>query len=117
MQVPCVHLPADVDLGDIHPWAATLESAIELTSEGKTSAFLYFVENANQLKAIRDDLKSAYQAKVAFWLCFPRKPFFGTDLSSEKSLKLMKKAGMKGRREEVLDQRWVGIYFAKRKTK
>lgn len=116
-QVPCVHLPAEVDLGDIHPWAATLESAIEMTSEGKISAFLYFVENASQLKSIRDDLKTAYKAKVAFWLCFPRKPFFGTDLSSEKSLKLMKKAGMKGRREEILDQRWVGIYFAKRKTK
>ena len=117
IQVPCVHLPAEVDLGDIHPWAASLEAAIELTSEGKSAAFLYFVENASQLKSIRDDLRTAYKHKVSFWLCFPRKPFFGTDLSSEKSLKLMKKAGMKGRREEMLDQRWACIYFAKRKTK
>lgn len=116
-QVPCVHLPAEADLGDIHPWAASLESAIELAKEGKASAFLYFVENASQIKSVRDDLKTAYKDKLTFWLCYPRKPYFGTDLSSEKSLKLMKKAGMKGRREEILDERWACIYFAKRKTK
>lgn len=116
-QVPCVHLPAEVDLGGIHPWAASLEAAIELASEGKSSAFLYFVENASHLKGARDDLKSAYKDKVAFWLCYPRKPFCGTDLSSDKVLKLMKKAGMKGRQEELVDERWACIQFSKRKTK
>jgi len=117
IQVPCVHLPAEVDLQDIHPWAASLGAAIELASEGKSSAFLYFVENASQIKSVRDDLKTAYKDKVAFWLCYPLKPFFGTDLYGEKVLKLMKKSGMKGRREEILDERWACIYFAKRKAK
>lgn len=117
IQVPCVQLPAEVDLQDIHPWAASLESAIELASEGKSAAFLYFVENASQIKSVRDDLKTAYKDKVAFWLCYPLKPFFGTDLYGEKVLKLMKKSGMKGRREEILDERWACIYFAKRKAK
>lgn len=117
IQVPCVHLPAEVDLADIHPWAASLEAAMELASEGKSAAFLYFVENASQLKGAREDLKIAYKGKVDFWLCYPRKPFFGTDLSSEKVLKLMKKSGMKGRSEEIVDDRWACIRFSKRKAK
>ena len=50
IQVPCVNLPADVDLGDIHPWAASLEAAADLVAEGKSSALLYFVENSAQLE-------------------------------------------------------------------
>ena len=117
IQVPCVNLPAEVQLDDIHPWAASLSSAMELVREGKSAAFLYFVENATQLKGVRDELKAARKQKIDFWICYPRKPFFGTDLSSEKVLKIMKKVGLKGRAEEVLDDRWACIYFASRKTK
>ena len=117
IQVPCVNLPADVDLGDIHPWAVSLHSAVELVSEGKSEAFLYFVENSSQLKSVRDELKIARKQKLDFWICYPRKPFFGTDLSSEKTLKLAKKVGLKGRAEEVIDDRWSCIYFSSRKTK
>ena len=112
-----MNLPAEVQLDDIHPWAASLSSAMELVSEGKSAAFLYFVENSDQLKGVRDELKVARKQKIDFWICYPRKPFFGTDLSSEKVLKLMKKVGLKGRAEEVLDDRWACIYFASRKTK
>ena len=117
IQVPCVNLPAEVQLDDIHPWAASLSSAMELVSEGKSAAFLYFVENATQLKGVRDELKAARKQKIDFWICYPRKPFFGTDLSSEKVLKLTKKVGLKHRAEEVLDDRWACTYFASRKTK
>jgi hypothetical protein len=117
IQVPCVNLPAEVDLGDIHPWAASLSSAIEMVSEGKSAAFLYFVENSAQLKSVREDLKAARKQKVDFWICFPLKPFFGTDLSSDKTLKLTRKVGLKGRAEQVIDDRWSGIYFSGRKAK
>lgn len=116
-QVPCVNLPAEVDLGDIHPWAASVEAASELVSEGKSAAFLYFVENANQLKNVRDDLRIAFKNKVSFWIIYPQKPFFGTDLSAEKVLKHMKKVGLKGRNQEIVDDRWACIYFSKRKAK
>jgi hypothetical protein len=117
IQVPCVNLPAEVDLGDIHPWAASLSSAVELVGEGKSAAFLYFVENSTQLKSVRDELKAARKQKIDFWICYPQKPFFGTDLSSEKTLKLTKKVGLKGRVEEVIDDRWSAIYYTGRKAK
>ena len=117
IQVPCVNLPAEAQLDDIHPWAASLSSAMELVSEGKSGAFLYFVENSDQLKSVRVELKAARKQKIAFWICYPRKPFFGTDLSSEKVLKLAKKVGLRGRAEEVIDDRWSCIYFSSRKTK
>ena len=117
IQVPCVNLPAEVQLDDIHPWAASLSSALELVGAGKSGGFLYFVENSDQLESVRVELKAARKQKIDFWICYPRKPFFGTDLSSEKVLKLAKKVGLRGRAEEVLDDRWSGIYFSSRKTK
>ena len=117
IQVPCVHLPAEVDLGDIHPWAASLDSAIELVREGKSPSFLVFVENSENLKSVRDDLKVAWKEKIDFWIAYPKKPFFGTDLSSQRALKLMKKVGAKGKREEVVDETWSAIYFRRGKVK
>jgi hypothetical protein len=117
IQVPCVNLPAEVDLGDIHPWAASLPAAVELVGEGKSAAFLFFVENSTQLKNVRDELKAVRKQKIDFWICYPRKPFFGTDLSSEKTLKLTKKVGLKGRAEEAIDDRWSAIHFTGRKAK
>jgi hypothetical protein len=32
-------------------------------------------------------------------------------------MKLAKKVGLKGRAEEVIDERWSAFYFASRKTK
>ena len=37
VQVPCVNLAADVDLDDIHPWAADLDTAQKMVSEGTRS--------------------------------------------------------------------------------
>ena len=117
IQVPCVNLPVEVDLDDIHPWAVSLASAIELVSEGKSASFLYFVENSAQLKSVRDDLKAARKQKIDFWVCYLHKPFFGTDLSSDKVFRITKKVGLKGRAEEEVDHIWSAIYFSGRKTK
>ena len=50
VQVPCVNLAADVDLDDIHPWAADLDTAQKMVSEGTAPSLFYFVENAKQLE-------------------------------------------------------------------
>ena len=52
VQVPCVNLAADVDLDDIHPWAADLDTAQKMVSEGTAPSLFYFVENAKQLELL-----------------------------------------------------------------
>ena len=112
-----MNLPAEANLGDVHPWAASLKAAAELVAEGKAPAFLCFVENSAQLKSIRKDLKAIRKQKIDFWIAYPQKPYLGTDLSSEKVHKLTHKVGLKGRVEEVIGIQWSAIYFARRKAK
>lgn len=94
-----------------------MDSAMDLVQEGKSSSFLFFVESSENLKSVRDDLKVAWKMKIDFWILYPKKPCFGTDLSSERTLKLMKKVGVKGKREEVVDETWIAIYFKRGKIK
>ena len=111
IQVPCVNLPADVDLGDIHPWAASLEAAAELVAEGKSSALLYFVENSAQLEKAATDLKMLWDRKLTFWVFYPKKPHLGTDLSRDMTWKIMRQAGVQGTRQVGIDQNWSCLYF------
>lgn len=111
IQVPCVNLPADVNLDDIHPWAASLSSAAELVSEGKSAALLYFVENSAELEAATLDLAKLWESKVTFWVFYPKKPHLGTDLSRDVTWKIMKKAGMAGTRQVGIDDKWSCLYF------
>lgn len=69
------------------------------------------------MKRVRDELKVAWQKRIDFWIVYPKRPFFGTDLSSERTLKLMKKVGAKGKAEEVVDETWIAIYFRRGKIK
>lgn len=110
-QVPCVNLPADVDLGDIHPWAASLSAAIDLVQEGKSSAFLYFVENSKDLEKATSDLTQAWQKRVTFWIFYPKKPHLATDLSRDVTWKIMKQAGFQGTRQVGIDSNWSCMYF------
>ncbi|MEY4409819.1 MAG: hypothetical protein RLZ99_292 [Actinomycetota bacterium] len=116
-QVPCVNLPMDVDLGDVHPWAASLAAAIELVADGKSPAFIYFAESASELKLFKDELKLAYKNKIGFWVAYVNNPAPEPELSRKKLLKRMKKAGLKARAEEVIDRNWSGLYFSKNKVK
>lgn len=111
IQVPCVNLPADVNLDDIHPWAASLSSAAELVSEGKSAALLYFVENSVELEAATLDLAKLWESKVTFWVFYPKKPHLDTDLSRDVTWKIMKKAGMAGTRQVGIDDKWSCLYF------
>ncbi len=111
IQVPCVNLPADVDLGDIHPWAASLEAAADLVAEGKSSALLYFVENSAQLEKATPRLKALWDRKVTFWVFYPKKPHLKTDLSRDLTWKIMRQAGAQGTRQVGIDQNWSCLYF------
>ena len=111
IQVPCVNLPADVDLGDIHPWAASLEAAAELVAEGKSSALLCFVENSAQLEKAAVGLKKLWDRKLTFWVFYPKKPHLRTDLSRDLTWKIMRQAGMQGTRQVGIDQNWSCLYF------
>lgn len=109
-QVPCVNLPVDIDLGDIHPWAVSLGAAAEMVEEGKSSAFLYFAENSQQLESVRDELKALWDKKISFWVFYPKKPHLDTDLSRDQTWKVLKQVGVQGTRQVGIDANWSCIY-------
>ncbi len=112
-----MHLPIDVDLGDIHPWAASLTAAIELVGEGKAPSFIYFSDSSQELKHVSKDLKLAYKNKIPFWIAYPLSSANDNVTTEKKVLKRMKKLGVKSRAEEIIDRNWSGIYFSKSKIK
>lgn len=109
--VPCVGLPTEVDLGDIHPWSASLAAARAMVSEGKSPSFFVFVENQAQLEDLTPDLFECWGAKQTFWLFYPKKPHLNTDLGRDKTFEIMKKAGMSGTRQVGVDSLWSCLYF------
>ena len=111
VQVPCVNLAADVDLDDIHPWAADLETAQRRVAEGSAPSLFYCVENSKQLEKKSLKLAKLWEQKVSFWLFYPKAPHLQTDLSRDKTWKLMKAAGMQGTRQVGIDKNWSCMYF------
>lgn len=110
-QVPCVNLPADVDLGDIHPWAADIDKAKKMVQDDQSPAMFVFVENSKQLEKLSKKLTNLWEQKVTFWLFYPKKPHLGTDLSRDVTWQLMQKKGMKGTRQVGVDSLWSCLYF------
>ena len=111
VQVPCVNLAADVDLDDIHPWAADLDTAQKMVSDGTAPSLFYFVENAKQLEKKAGKLAKLWEQKINFWLFYPKAPHLQTDLSRDNTWKLMKQQGMQGTRQVGIDARWSCMYF------
>lgn len=110
-QVPCVNLAADVDLDDIHPWAASLDAAAKMVQDGKSPSLFVFVENSSQLTKLTTKLSKLWNQKVSFWLFYPKAPHLGTDLGRDKTWEIMLKAGMKGTRQVGIDKLWSCLYF------
>jgi hypothetical protein len=110
-QVPCVNLPADVDLGDIQPWATPLDIAVELVAEGRTSALLYFVENSIELQLASVKLKQLWDRQITFWLFYPKNKHLSTDLTSDLTWKIMRQSGAYGTRQVGIDENWSCMYF------
>ena len=106
-----MNLAADVDLGDIHPWAADLETAQKMVAEGSAPSLFYFVENSKQLEKKAAKLAKLWEQKVSFWLFYPKAPHLQTDLSRDNTWKLMKAAGMQGTRQVGIDKNWSCMYF------
>ncbi|QKJ25004.1 hypothetical protein HRU87_02035 [Aquiluna borgnonia] len=111
IQVPCVNLPTDIDLQDIHPWAASVETARQMVQDGKSPALFYFVENSAQLARNAEELLSLWESKVNFWLFYPKAPHLGTDLSRDKTWQQLGKLGPKGTRQVGIDDRWSCLYY------
>lgn len=106
-----MNLPADVDLGDIQPWATPLDIAVELVAEGRTSALLYFVENSIELQIASVKLKQLWDRQITFWLFYPKKKHLSTDLSRDLTWKIMRQSGAYGTRQVGIDENWSCMYF------
>lgn len=111
VMVPCVGLPLEVNLEDIHPWSVSFDSARQMVQEGKSPAMFVFVENSEQLSKIMPTLLELWSQKITFWLFYPKKPHLNTDLGRDSLYKQMKLAGMSGTRQVGIDQFWSCLYF------
>ena len=109
--VPCVGLPVDVNLDDVHPWSGSLRNARQMVQEGKSPSMFVFVENSKQLEQLTDDLYQLWEQKVTFWLFYPKKPHLNTDLGRDGLYKQMKLAGMSGTRQVGIDDKWSCLYY------
>jgi hypothetical protein len=110
-QVPCVNLVADVDLDDIHPWAASFDAASKMVLDGKSPSMFIFVESSGQLTKLVPKLSKLWNQKISFWVFYPKAPHLKTDLNRDKTWQLMLKAGMKGTRQVGIDELWSCMYF------
>ena len=111
VMVPCVGLPVDVNLDDVHPWSGSLKNARQMVQEGKSPSMFVFVENSKQLEKLTDDLNQLWEQKVTFWLFYPKKPHLNTDLGRDSLYKQMKLAGMSGTRQVGIDDKWSCLYY------
>ncbi len=109
--VPCVGLPVEVDLGDIHPWSGSLKNAKQMVIEGKSPSLFVFVENSAELSRLASDLKQMWDEKVTFWLFYPKKPHLNTDLGRDSTDQQMKLFGMSGSRQVGVDSLWSCLYY------
>jgi hypothetical protein len=109
--VPCVGLPVEVDLGDIHPWSGSLKNAKQMVIEGKSPSLFVFVENSAELSRLASDLKQMWDEKVTFWLFYPKKPHLNTDLGRDSTDQQMKVLGMSGSRQVGVDGLWSCLYY------
>lgn len=109
--VPCVGLPVEIDLGDIHPWSGSLKNAKQMVLEGKSPAMFVFVENASQLEKLNHELQELWEQKITFWLFYPKKPHLGTDLGRDIVWQKMKQLGLSGTRQVGIDNNWSCLYF------
>ena len=109
--VPCVGLPVDVNLDDVHPWSGSLKNARQMVLEGKSPSLFVFVENSKQLEKLTDDLNQLWEQKVTFWLFYPKKPHLNTDLGRDSLHKQMKLAGMSGTRQVGIGDNWSCLYY------
>lgn len=111
VMVPCVGLPVDVNLGDIHPWGGSLKNARQMVIEGKSPSLFLFVENSKQLEKLVADLRELWDGSITFWLFYPKKPHLNTDLGRDSLDRQMKLAGMSGTRQVGIDDNWSCLYF------
>jgi hypothetical protein len=109
--VPCVGLPVEIDLGDIHPWSGSIKNAKQMVLEGKSPSLFVFVENSNQLSKLNEELKIMWEQKITFWVFYPKKPHLNTDLGRDIVWEKLKQIGLSGTRQVGIDNNWSCLYY------
>jgi hypothetical protein len=110
-QVPCVNLAADVELDDIHPWAANFDAASKMVLDGKSPSLFVFVERSQELTKLLPKLRKLWDKQINFWLFYPKAPHLATDLNRDKTWEIMLKQEMKGTRQVGIDKLWSCLYY------
>lgn len=108
--VPAVHLPADVDLGDVRAEAATPEAARAAVAAGRAPALFWFVTDEADLRRQLDGLAALWRDRVTVWVFYPKKPHLGTDLGRDRTWALLGERGIAASRQVGIDDRWSVLY-------
>jgi hypothetical protein len=111
IQVPCVNLPFDADLDDLHPWASDFATAEEMVRDGKVPSLFVFAETSKQLKSFVPKLIGLWERKVNFWVFYPKKPHLNTDLNRDVTWELLRKGGLSGTRQVAVGDNWSCLYY------
>lgn len=109
--VPCVNLPGGFGNTDLTLTSSTWAEVKVGLGPGPVKAVFVFVENAEKLEASINELALLWDARVNFWVFYPKKPHLNTDLSRDNTWKIMRKAQMNGTRQVGINDDWSCMYF------
>jgi len=109
--VPCVNPPKDLDLGDIRSEARSFAEAKSLVLSGSAKSMFVFVHSAAELEKQLADLEELWGKGKSFWVFYPKASALPTDLSRDKTWKLMRQVGMMGTRQVAVGESWSCMYF------
>ena len=109
--VPCVNLPISIGQTDLDLHYSDFNQIKVAAHTGQVKAAFIFVENAGQLEAALEHLAVLWDARINFWIFYPKKPHLNTDLSRDTTWKIMRKAEMNGTRQVGINDEWSCMYF------
>lgn len=109
--VPCVNLPLSIGKTDLDLQSSDFNEIKIAGHTGQVKAAFVFVENSGQLEAALPELSVLWDARINFWVFYPKKPSLNTDLSRDATWKLMRRAEMNGTRQVGINDEWSCMYF------
>lgn len=109
--VPAIDLPDDVELGDVHVAAATLEEARAEVAAGRSPSLVWFVVSEAGLRARLDAFAALWADGITAWVFYPKRPHLGTDLSRDRTWAILAERGVRGTRQVGIDDRWSCLYL------
>lgn len=109
--VPCVNFPIGIGSTDLDLQSSDFNEIKVAGHTGQLKAAFVFVENAGQLEAALPELTVLWDARITFWIFYPKKPHLNTDLSRDATWKIMRRAEMNGTRQVGISDEWSCMYF------